>query len=181
VALHLNDLEAPITLDQVMECRPEMLWLARGVLWDFVDRDPEDFLHDFYLVDRRRQRVAKWCGKCKLSSWVRYTMLYYRSNITKAWQAKRPTFDYLRPWATWTDSTTVEYDIPMIMQEYQTKLSPEGGLAFAHLSKDNHIRGLATLPSAATGRAQALRVELQSLGGLNCYDCPVNTNLIGQL
>lgn len=61
MAIALDDNRPPITIDEVYtHYRDDMLRLAWVITWE---PNNEDFVHDFYLHEKRRGRIAGWDGR----------------------------------------------------------------------------------------------------------------------
>lgn len=161
----LNDLKPPVTIEQCMEYRDEMLRMVWVISPWMSHEELEDFLHDFYIHEQRRGRIEKWDGRCSLGSWLMTTMRWYRSNINKSWQDDRPLYDQSRPWSSWCDSTSVSYDIPIQLREYQM-MYPQHRETLEHLLSDKNLIELDKWRSRAFGMVKEMRHDLQASGRL---------------
>lgn len=158
--MRLDDHRPPVTIDQVIEYRDELLRLA----WVITqEQDNEDFVHDFFLVEKRRNRIANWTGRELLSSWLLTTMRYYRANINKAWRNYRPLYDGSRPWSAWCDSTAV-IEWPVYRHELRSMMDSSSQTVFDSLLDDEKQKDLARFPSQACTLVQTVRDTLQPQG-----------------
>ena len=166
MATALDDEKPPITLDEIYtRYRDDLVQLAWVVMPWMCHDDLEDYVHDFYIHESRRKRIGLWDGRCKLSSWLMTTMRWYHGNICKPWQADRPLYDMSRPWTAWCDSTSVQYDIPIQIREYQLRY-PEHRETLEHLLSDKSLIALDKWRSQAHRRVEEMRHDMQADGGL---------------
>lgn len=164
MAIALDDNRPPITIDEVYtHYRDDMLRLAWVITWE---PNNEDFVHDFYLHEKRRGRIAGWDGRCRLSSWIMTTMRWYKSNINQVWRQDRPLYDMSRPWSSWTDSTSMSYDWPLYQKELRASMDATSQTTFDWMLADKNQKTLSTWPSIANKMAGEVRHALQDAGGL---------------
>lgn len=176
----IPDVKPPVSVDWLYSNhRPDLLALLKWA--QLVDEeDAEDFLHEFYLHERRRDRLSKWGGRCMLSSWILGTMRRYRNNIIHGWWESRPLYDYSRPWSAWTDSTSTLFDTPIQLNEYR-ELYPQHRETLEHLLSDKSIIELDKWRSRAHQKVEEMRHDLSDGGpmlGASEYQLSVDRTMV---
>lgn len=91
--MSLRDEKGPITCDEIFaKYRDELLALLR---WDICQGgmfmlpydNAEDYLHDFYIAFKRRDRLRKWNpDTCPLSMFMMRTWEWFRPNLLYTWR-----------------------------------------------------------------------------------------------
>jgi hypothetical protein len=155
----LNDLKLPVTIEEVFEYREELLRLA-WVITHIVNN--EDFVHEFYLVEKRRNRLKDWNGKCKLSSWLLTTMRFYQSNINHHYQYDKPLYDWSRPWASWCGDKTS--DVSFVLSDFRS-IYPKYEAQLDQLLLDRDQKELGKNRWDSHMIADRIRDRLQEVGG----------------
>jgi hypothetical protein len=156
----LNDLTPPVTADMIIEHREELIKLAHVINPWLRHDDLEDFCHEYYIAEKRRNRLQLWAGKGQLTSWILTSMRYYRGNVFKKWEQNRVPWDGDQPWSAWCSDTTARVYWDIGRREFSERnpmLTP--GLNW--LLEDKNQAGLDKWPNLANLKANDIRYELR--------------------
>ena len=166
-SLQINNYSTrPLTIEGVMShCRDSLISMIIW-RWNMDIMSAEDFLHEFYLAERRRRRFRLWSGSSSLFSWVLHTMELFHHNIMQGWRLE-PIPDGTREWDSWrgarADSTSMEFDWPITVFQLRDRLPPETVATMDHMLADKPQHELDPWKSVAHIKCERMHDECKRL------------------